>query len=167
MSPSPPAFTRCPHTGPSKRRRRAIRLLRHWRPCRPPLCTLNSLPHPHPPPRPCPPSPARHSCGRSTTWPLLRTRTLWVPAWRRAPSSRPAFSTSTSTRLPTAGAASAVTTAWLEDWFAPRPRPRPRPPLSPILTVRPWSSPCTSCTAGPGEAASPSAPWLLGPVAPY
>jgi len=167
MSPNPPVSTRCHHTGPSRRRRRAIQLLRHWRPCPPPPCTLNSLRLPPPPPRPCRPSLALPFCGRSTPWPLLRTTTLWAPAWRRAPSSRPAFRTSTSTRLPTAAAASTVTRAWVEDLFAPPPLPPPPPHLSPILTVHPWSSPCTSSTAGPGAAAWLSAPWLSGPVAPY
>ncbi|KAI3361015.1 hypothetical protein L3Q82_013215, partial [Scortum barcoo] len=45
------------------------------------------------------------------------------------------------------GSVGMVMRVWVEDWFAPPPPPPPRP-RSPIITVRPWSNPCTSCTAG-------------------
>lgn len=84
-NPSHPASTRCLPTGqPSKKRRRATQRLRHWRPCPPPPCTLNSLLPPLPPPRPCHRSLALRSYGRSTLCPNS-IPTVWAPAWKQAP----------------------------------------------------------------------------------
>lgn len=76
MSPNLPAFTRCPHTGPSsKRRRRAIQLLHHWKSCPPLPCTLNNPLLPPPPPHLCLHSPAHLSFGRRHPWSLSHTLT--------------------------------------------------------------------------------------------